>query len=93
MPATNHRLSQFLGGSPGAVLARLVLLSIVVGVLLAVLGLDAGGVIRLVRHYATALMDNGADAVRALLRYFLLGAVVVVPIFLLVRLGRLAGRR
>jgi hypothetical protein len=93
MPAVNHRLTQFLGGSPGAVLMRLVLLSLVVGVLLAVLGLDAGAVIRLARHYAAELVNNGAEVVRALVRYFILGAVVVVPIFVLVRLGRLAARR
>jgi len=90
---TNGGLSHFLGGSPGAVLVRLVLLSVVVGVLLAVLGLDASGMIAMVRHYAMELLANSAHAIRAIVHYFVLGAVIVVPIWLLVRLSRLAARR
>jgi hypothetical protein len=87
------RLSQVLGGPPGAVAIRLVLLSIVVGVLLAVLGLNAGGVIRMLQRYGAELLGNGVAVIDALVRYFLLGAVIVVPIWLIVRLSRLAGRR
>ena len=40
LPASNHGLSRFLGGSPLAVAFRLILLSILVGVVLAAIGFD-----------------------------------------------------
>jgi hypothetical protein len=75
------------------VAVRLVLLSVVVGVLLAVLGLDAGGMIRMLQRYGAELLGNSVAVVDALVRYFLLGAMIVVPVWLVVRLSRLAGRR
>lgn len=82
----SHSLTRVLGGSPLAVLGRLVLLSILVGVVLQTIGLDPMHILtsieRLVRH----LYAMGFDVVRYLWRYFLLGAVVVVPIWIVVRL-------
>ena len=65
LPAPPGSLNRFLGGSPLAVALRLVLLSILVGVVLAAIGFDA---------------------VNWLWRYFLLGAVIVIPVWLISRL-------
>ena len=65
LPAAPDGLTRFLGGSPIAVAFRLILLSILVGVVLAAIGFDA---------------------VNWLWRYFLLGAVIVIPIWLLSRI-------
>ena len=79
-------LTRVLGGSPLAILGRLVLLSILVGVVLQTIGLDPMHIFtsleRLLRH----VYAMGFDAVRYLWRYFLLGAVVVVPIWIVLRL-------
>ena len=92
-PMANNVVSRFLGGAPLAVLARLVLLSIVVGVILSAVGLDPPNILRSVEKLIEEVWDMGFDAVRWLWRYFLLGAVLVVPIWLLVRLTRgVAGR-
>ena len=83
----------FLGGPPLAVLARLVLLSIVVGVILSAAGLDPWNILHSVEKLIQQVWDMGFDAVRWLWRYFLLGAALVVPIWLLVRLTRgIAGK-
>ena len=61
---------------------RLVLLSILVGVILKVLGSIRWTSCAACERYFTALWDMGFDAVRWLWRYFLLGAAIVVPIWL-----------
>jgi len=79
-------INRFLGGSPLAVAAKLVLLSILIGVVLSAMGLDPWNIIDSVRRLLRSIWDMGFDAVRWLWRYFLLGAVLVIPIWLIVRL-------
>ena len=79
---------RFLGGPPLAVLGRLVLLSILVGVILAAIGFDPWNIIESVRALIVHIWTIGFDIMRWLWRYFLLGAVIVVPIWLLVRLAK-----
>ena len=76
----------FLGGSPLAVAFRLVLLSVLVGVVLAAIGFDPWNIIESIRLLFRRLWDLGWDAVNWLWRYFLLGAVVVIPVWLLSRI-------
>ena len=90
---SNAVVNRFLGGPPLAVAARLILLCVLVGVILAALGFDPGNIIESIRRLAQNVWDMGFDAVRWVWRYFLLGAIVVVPIWLIVRLVRApAGR-
>ncbi len=86
LPANNDGLSRFLGGSPLAVLGRLILLSILVGVVLAAIGFDPWNIVTSIRRLFQWVYDLGFDAINGLWRYFLLGAVIVVPIWLIMRL-------
>src|SRR3954449_12869163 len=79
-------LNRFLGGSPLAVAFRLVLLSILVGVVLAAIGFDPWNIVTSIRLLLQRIWELGFDAVNGLWRYFLLGAVVVIPVWLLSRL-------
>jgi hypothetical protein len=81
-------LHRFLGGSPLGVLFRLILLSVLVGVILSAIGLDPADILRSLERLVRSVWDMGFDAVRWAWRYFLLGAVIVVPIWLIVRLAR-----
>jgi hypothetical protein len=92
-PMTNSYVNRFFGGSPSSVIFRLVLLSILIGVILEVLGLDPWNIIDSLRRLVLRIWDMGFDAVRWLWRYFLLGAAVVLPIWLIVRLLGLAKGR
>src|ERR1700730_16513616 len=92
-PMANDVVSRFLGGPPLAVLARLVLLSVVVGVILSAVGLDPWNILRSIENLIRKVWDMGFDAVRWLWQYFRLGAALVVPIWLLVRLTRGAAGR
>src|SRR3979490_2026301 len=91
--APNGSLYRFLGGSPPAVAFRLILLSILVGVVLAAIGFDPWNILHNIRLLFQRRWDLGFDAVNWLWRYFLLGAVIVIPIWLLSRLfGNPRGR-
>lgn len=84
-------LNRWLGGSPGAVIVKLVFLSILVGAFLSLLGLSPPDLFRGVRALIDHVLNMGFGAVREILRYFIYGAVIVVPIWLLTRLlGRKA---
>jgi hypothetical protein len=86
-------LTRFFGGPPLSVIFRLVLLSILIGVILKVIGLDPFNILRSVQDLIEYVWNMGFDAVRWLWRYFLLGAAVVIPIWLIVRLVRAAQGR
>jgi hypothetical protein len=86
LPASNSDgLYRFLGGSPLAVAFRLILLSILVGVVLAAVGFDPWNILTSIRLLFLRIWDLGFDAINWLWRYFLLGAVIVIPIWLLSR--------
>ncbi|UYO40523.1 hypothetical protein KQX62_04225 [Rhodopseudomonas palustris] len=86
LPANDDRMTRFLGGSPMAVAFRLILMSILVGVVLAAIGLDPWNIITSIQLLFERIWDLGFDAINGLWRYFLLGAVIVIPIWLLTRL-------
>ena len=85
-PMANNYLNRFFGGPPLSVIFRLILLSILIGVILEVIGLDPWNLIESLKRLVLHIWDMGFDAVRWLWQYFLLGAVIVVPIWLIMRL-------
>jgi hypothetical protein len=85
MPTSNDTMSKIFGGSPLAVLGRLILVSILVGVVLAALGLDPFDILQSIERLARSIWNMGFDAFRWLWRYFLLGAVIVIPIWIVMR--------
>ena len=93
LPASNDTLYRFLGGSPLSVAFRLILLSILVGVVLAAIGFDPWNILESIRLLFRRIWNLGFDAVNWLWRYFLLGAVVVIPVWLLMRLFGTPRRR
>ena len=83
---SNDTVTRVFGGSPLAVLGRLVLLSILIGVILSALGLDPFDIVHSIERLIRSLWNLGFDAFRWLWRYFLLGAVIVIPVWILMRL-------
>ena len=83
-------MTRFFGGPPLSVIFRLVLLSILIGVILEVLGLDPWNILQSLRTLVQRIWDMGFDAVRWLWRYLVLGAAIVVPVWLVMRLMRAA---
>jgi hypothetical protein len=86
MPMNNSAMTRIFGGSPLAVVGRLVLVSILVGVVLTALGLDPFDIVRSIERLIRQMWNMGFDAIRWLWRYFLLGAVIVIPVWVIMRL-------
>jgi hypothetical protein len=84
---------RLFGGRPIAVAIRLVVLSIVVGVVMSALELRPDNVLHHLRLLAGRLYALGFGAIEGVIGYLLLGAVVVVPIWLVTRLLGVFGRR
>ena len=84
----SNSLNRFLGGSPLAVLGKLILLSILIGVVLSAIGLDPWNIVSSIERLIRTVWNMGFDAVKWLWQYFLLGAVLVIPIWLIMRLVR-----
>ena len=82
---SNNTMTKVFGGSPLAVLGRLVLVSILVGVVLTALGLDPFDILHSIERLLRTIWNMGWDAVEWLWRYFLLGAVIVIPIWIVLR--------
>lgn len=79
-------LTRIMGGSPLAVVVRLILLSVLVGVVLSVLGLNPFNIFESFRALIIGIWNMGFDAIEWLLRYFLLGAVIVIPVWIIMRM-------
>jgi len=84
--------TRFFGGSPAAVLLRLVAISFVLGIILSALGVSPFDIINGLRNLARRIYELGFDSIEWIIRYFLLGAVIVFPVWLIVRLMKI-GRR
>ena len=79
-------VERFLGGSPLAVLGKLILLSILIGVVLSALNLDPWNIVASLERVIRNIWNMGFDAIRWVWGYFLLGAVIVIPIWLIMRI-------
>ena len=85
-------MERFFGGNPALVLLRLVILSLIVGVVLAALGFSPYDILQNIRELAQRIYDMGFAAVEKAFRYFLLGAVIVFPVWFVMRVLKLFGR-
>ncbi len=93
MAAQSSTFSRILGDTPGRVLIRLIFLSFVVGVVMAALGIEPYDIIESARRFIGDIWNMGFSAIEKALHYFLLGAVVVIPLWILVRLLKVGGGR
>jgi hypothetical protein len=83
---------RFFGGSPGRVLMQLVVISFVVGIVLNAVGVSPYDIVNGLKDLAFRIYSMGFGTIEWAFRYFLLGAVIVFPVWLLMRLLRV-GRR
>lgn len=77
---------QLFGDSVAGTVIRLVLLSVVVGIVFSALGITPFNIVERVELLVRRIADLGIDVFRWAFNYFLLGAIVVIPIWLVVRL-------
>lgn len=89
-PRHRSALRRFLGGSPGTVFVKLLFLSVLVGAILAMIGLSPRDLFQFAYEGVRALADLGLDTFQDLGAWLLAGAVVVVPLWLIARLFAVA---
>lgn len=80
--------TRFIGGSPLTVLIRLGVVSLLVGALMSWLGIDAVDIIRDIERGVLHLWGSGFAALGNIGRTAVAGALVVVPVWFVVRLLR-----
>lgn len=85
-------MNSFFGGQPAAILLRLAVISLLVGFILSVLGLSPFDIVDSFFWMIERIYDLGFEAFEWLLRYFLLGAVIVFPVWLAVRVWKSMSR-
>lgn len=80
------RMTRFLGDTPGRVVVKLLVLSFVAGVVMSVMGWYPLDIYYWLRDFVLYLWNFGFDAFGQVGRYLMLGAMVVIPAFLILRL-------
>jgi hypothetical protein len=85
--------ARFFGGSPIGVILRLLLLCVIVGLVLDQLDLDVFRLLDYAIDVVRDLIANSADLLRTLLRYLIIGAMVVIPIWLILRVLKIGAGR
>jgi hypothetical protein len=86
------RLTQFLGDTPLRVAIRLLVLSFIVGLVLSALNIHPFDIYEWIERLILRIYDMGFAFFGDALEYLLVGALIVVPIFLLMRVLKLGGR-
>ena len=79
-------VNRFLGDSPGRVIVKLLVVSVIVGFVMAVFGWTPYGILYTIRDFVLDLWYSGFAALGRVGDYLLLGAAVVIPAFLILRL-------
>ncbi len=79
-------LTRFLGDTPLRVLLKLVLVSFVVGLVMSAFGWSPYDVVYAIRDFFLRIWNMGFSAIENFVGYFLLGAAIVIPAFIIIRI-------
>ncbi|KXF78675.1 hypothetical protein ATN84_02505 [Paramesorhizobium deserti] len=82
----SDRINRFLGDTPARVIVKLVLVSLVVGVVMHTFDWSPYDLLWGVRDFFLQLWNMGFSAIVRFADYLLLGAAVVIPAFILLRI-------
>ncbi|MBV6657622.1 MAG: hypothetical protein KI785_07625 [Devosiaceae bacterium] len=82
----SNAVNRFLGGSPLAVAVKLVIISLLVGVVLSALGMTPLGLVQGVIDFFARLWELGFDALGQFGDWLILGATLVIPVWLVMRI-------
>ena len=88
-----NAVTRFAGGSPAMVAVRLILVSFVVGIVLEAFGLDPATLFAEALRTARQIVELGLSDIHEVGRILVTGAMVVVPVWLVLRLVDSTGRR
>ena len=84
-------MERFFGGSPAAVILQLAIASVIIGVVLSFFGFNPANLYDAIMRLSDWISSLGLDAVKRVLHYLILGAIIVVPLWILSRLFSMLG--
>ncbi len=79
-------VNRFLGDTPGRTIVKLIVVSLVVGFVMAIFGVDPWDIVYGFRDFVLDLWHQGFRALGRVGDYLILGATIVIPIYLVLRL-------
>ena len=79
-------VNRFLGDSIGRTIIKLIVVCLIVSFVLAFFGFTPDNIVDTIRYYFLDLWYNGFQALGRVGDYLLLGAIIVVPVFIVLRL-------
>src|SRR5690606_13409811 len=82
----SNGVNGFLGDTPVRVIVKLLILSVAVGFLMSIFGLYPHDILIAARDFIIDLWNTGFKTLGRLGDYLLLGAAIVVPVFIVIRL-------
>ncbi|MEO0382958.1 MAG: DUF6460 domain-containing protein [Pseudomonadota bacterium] len=82
----SNAVNRFLGGSPLGVFVKLLLISLLVGVVLSALGLTPLAVVEFIVDFFQRIWNLGFDALGQFGNWIILGATLVIPVWFIMRL-------
>lgn len=82
----SNGVNGFLGDTPVRVIIKLLILSVAVGFLMSIFGLYPQDILFAVRNFVLDLWNTGFKTLGRVGDYLLLGAVIVIPVFIVIRL-------
>ena len=85
-------MTRFLGDTPFRVFIRLLVLSFIVGLVLATLEIHPFQILSWLERVFRRIWEMGFEAIERGFGYLILGALIVVPAFLIMRVIKLGGR-
>ena len=81
-----NTIVRFLGDTPARVGIKLIVLSVIAGIVMSAVGWTPRTIYDGIVRFFQRLWDLGFDAIYSSIEYLLLGAAIVVPAFLIIRL-------
>jgi hypothetical protein len=82
----SDQVNKFLGDSLGRTLVKLLVVSLIVGFIMAFFGLAPLDFLYWVRNLVLDIWHRGFSALGRVGDYLILGATIVIPIFIIIRL-------
>ena len=79
-------LTRLLGDTPGRTIIKLVVISVVVGFVMSMMGFSPWDLVRMIRNGILDLWHSGFAALGRVGDYLIVGAMIVVPVFIILRI-------
>ena len=79
-------VNRLLGDTPGRTIIKLIVISVVVGFVMSMMGFSPWDLVRFIQRGIRDLWNSGFAALGRVGDYLIVGAMIVVPVFILLRI-------